>query len=175
MRYGQELIQDLEREIVRLQESISNRMDRINEGMTDMDDCFISQRCETRGIDTARRKIALINDGGCAWFREYATLDGQLVDARWCRTQYGSSLRVEMPDGKVIWTKAMTAKGLAKKGIKRVMCKRPAWFKFSSSGCGMLGAYTGDYVLFPSDMNYATGEEAEAEPLEIKDVEEQEV
>ena len=172
MRYGQELIKDLEREIETLQKSISRRWDRINEGMTDIDDCFISERCESRGIDTAKRKIALINDGGCAWFREYATLDGQLVNARWCRTQYGSSLRVEMPDGKVVWTTARTAKGLAKKGIKRVMCKRPAWFKFSSGNSGMLGVYTGDYVLFPSDVNYATGEGAEVEPLEIKDVEE---
>lgn len=172
MKYGQELIQELEREIEVLQKSISRRWDRINEGMTDIDDCFISERCESRGIDTAKRKIALINDGGCAWFHEYATLDGELVEARWCRTQYGSSLRVEMPDGKVVWTTARTAKGLAKKGIKRVMCKRPAWFKFSSGHSGMLGVYTGDYVLFPSDVNYATGEGAEVEPIEIKDVEE---
>ena len=75
MKYGQELIEQLEKEIKVLQESISNRIDRINDGSTDWDDCFISQRCESRGIDTARRKIELINDGGCAWFPEYATLD----------------------------------------------------------------------------------------------------
>lgn len=172
MKYGQELIEQLEKEIKVLQESISNRIDRINDGSTDWDDCFISQRCESRGIDTARRKIELINDGGCAWFPEYATLEGQLVEARWCRTEWGSSLRAVMPDGKVVWTTARTAKGLARKGLKRVMCKRPAWFKFSSGNSGMLGVYTGDYVLFPSDVNYATGEGAGAEPIEIKDAEE---
>ncbi len=172
MKYGQELIEQLEKEIKVLQDSISNRIDRINDGSTDWDDCFMSQRCESRGIDTARRKIELIKDGGCAWFREYATLDGQLVDAQWCKTQWGSSLRAEMPDGSVVWTTARTAKGLAKKGLKRVKCKRPAWFKFSSGNSGMLGVYTGDYVLFPSDVNYATGEGAGAEPIEIMDIEE---
>ena len=53
-----------------------------------------------------------------------------------------------------------------------VECKRPAWFKFSSGNSGMLGVYTGTYVMFPSDVNYATGETAPSEPIEIRDVEE---
>lgn len=169
--YGQELIEILEKEIETLQESISKRWDRINAGWTDLDDCFMSERCESRGIDTAKRKIALIKDGGCAWFSEYATLDGTLVETMWCKTQYGSCLRVEMPNGEVVWTSARTQKGLAKKGLKRVMCKRPAWFRFSSGNSGMLGVYTGDYVLFPSDVNYATGETADSDPIEMVDAE----
>lgn len=50
-------------------------------------------------------------------------------------------------------------------------CKRPAWFKFSSGNSGMLGVYTGEYVPFPSDVNYATGELATVEPVEIRDIE----
>ena len=170
MKYGKELIAQLEAEITLMKKAIDNRWERIEAGMTDIDDCFISQRCEERGISNNRQKIDLINDGGCAWFLEYATLDGQLVDAYWCQTKYGYSLRAKMPDGSVVWTTADTAKGLAKKGLKKVECKRPAWFKFSSNGSGMLGVYSGDYVLFPSDVNYATGEEASTEPLEIRDV-----
>ena len=171
MKYGKELVEQLQREIERMQESISDRYDRINAGMTDMDDCFMSQKCEDRGIANNRDKINLINKGGCTWFREYATLDGQLVNARWCKTQYGSSLRVEMPDGRVVWTTASTAKGLAKKGLKQVECLRPAWYRFSSGGLGgMLGVYCGSYVPFPSDINYATGEPASAEPIEIREV-----
>lgn len=128
-----------------------------------------NKRCESRGIDTNNEKIALIKDGGCAWFTEYATLDGVLVKARWCDTKYGSSLRAEMPDGSVVWTTALTDKGLARKGLKRVSCLRPAWFAFKSSAKGMLGVYTGSYVLFPSDYNYATGEAASDEPIEIKE------
>lgn len=172
MKYGQELITALEKDIEVNRKAISDRMDRIDAGLTDMDDCFISQHLEERSIRTAREKIDLIKSGGCSWFTEYATLDGQLVSARWCDTRYGSSLRAEMPDGSVVWTRALTQKGLAKKGLKMVQCKRPAWFTFSSSSSGLLGAYSGDYVLFPSDTNYATGEPAGDDPIEVRDFEE---
>lgn len=169
MKYGQALVKELEKEIATLQASISNRYDRIDAGMTDIDDCFISDRCEQRGIQLAKDKIDLINNGGCAWFTEYATLDGKLVNAVWCNTKYGYALRANMPDGSVVWTTASTAKGLARKGLKQVECRRPAWYCFKSSNSGMLGVYTGQYVLFPSDVNYATGEDAEDMPLAVRD------
>lgn len=175
MKYGKELIEELEREIKLYEETMSRRRDRINNGETDQEDCFVSMRVEERGRDLAKDKIKLIKDGGCDWFVEYATLDGVLVNAKWCRcksyTGYGhtSKLRIEMPDGTVKWTQATTEKGLARIGIKRVLCKRPAWFKFSSGGSGMLGVYTGQYVTFPSEKNYATGEDAGEEPVEIKE------
>ena len=170
MKYGKELVFSLEKDIEAMKKAIADRMERIEAGLTDMDDCFVSQHFEERSIRTDEEKIDLINDGGCAWFVEFATLDGELVDAHWCDTRYGSKLRVEMPDGSVVWTAALTQKGLAKKGLKRVECKRPAWFAFKSSHSGMFGAYCGDYVLFPSDVNYATGEPASVEPLEIRDL-----
>lgn len=169
--YGEELIKRLERDIETTQRAMRERMERINSMQTDYDDCFVSIRCDERGLNLCKDKINLIRDGGCAWFREYATLDGTLVDAKWCKTRYGSSLRVVMPNGEVVWTTSCTAKGLARRGLKAVECKRPAWFAFHSSGGGMFGVYTGSYVLFPSDVNYATGEDASAEPLEVRDVE----
>lgn len=169
MRYGAELVEALNSEIQLMQKSIEERHQRIYDGFTDMDDCFVSQHVEERGIRVAKEKIALIEDGGCAWFSEYATLDGQLVRARWCNTKYGYSLRAEMPDGSVVWTTASTKKGLAKKGLKMVKCLRPAWYAFHSSQSGMMGVYSGDYVLFPSDVNYATGEPAGAEPLAVSE------
>lgn len=170
MKYGEELIKSLENEISLMKNSINDRYERIKEGWTDMDDCFMSQRCEERGISNNEAKIDLLKRGGCEWFLEYATLDGKLVNAHWCNTKYGWKLRVVMPDKSVIWTTADTVKGLAKHGLKKVECLRPAWFKFSSSCGGMLGVYTGSYVLFPSDVNYATGEEASSEPIEIREV-----
>lgn len=171
MKYGQELIEMLEKEIANYAEVMADRQRRIDAWQTDEDDCFISQCCDERGIKLAKDKIALIKDGGCMWFPEYATLDGTLIKARWCNTKYGYSLRAEMPDGSVVWTTADTKKGLAKKGIKKVMCKRPAWFAFHSSQGGMMGVYTGSYVPFASDFNYATGEPASVEPVEIEDCE----
>lgn len=167
MIYGQELIEQLERENELNRKAIDNRFERIANGWTDMDDCFVSQHFEERGIANNEQKIELIKDGGCAWFVEYATLDNQLIEARWCNTKYGLSLRAVLPDGKVVWTTACTQKGLARKGIKKVECKRPAWYEFKSAGRGMCGAYAGHYVLCPSDVNYATGEDATEEPLEI--------
>ena len=171
MKYGQELIEMLEKEIDNYREVTADRQRRIDAWQTDEDDCFISQRCDEREVNLAKDKIALIKDGGCMWFPEYATLDGTLIKARWCNTKYGYSLRAEMPDGSVVWTTADTKKGLAKKGIKKVMCKRPAWFAFHSSEGGMIGVYTGSYVPFPSDFNYATGEPASVEPVEVEDCE----
>lgn len=170
MKYGNELIKELKQEIELNKKAIDNRIERINAGMTDIDDCFISQRCEERDINLCNKKIRLINEGGCAWFTEYATLDGTLVDAYWCNTKFGTSLRVKMPNGSVVWTTATTQKGLARKGLKMVNCKRPAWFAFHSSGSGMFGVYNGSYELFPSDVNYATGEYASEEPLEIAEI-----
>ena len=170
MKYGKELIKSLEAEIESYRNAISDRAKRIDDGLTDMDDCFVSQRCEERWISTAQSKIHLLKNGGCAWFAEYATLDGQLINAHWCNTKYGYKLRAEMPDGSVVWTTADTAKGLAKHGIKKVECLRPAWFAFHSSERGMLGVYSGSYVLFPSDINYATGEGATSEPVEVRDI-----
>lgn len=171
MKYGQELIKELENDIELTQKCMRERQDRIDNMQTDEDDCFISIRCDQRELQLCKDKIALIKDGGTAWFTEYATLDGQLVDAHWCNTRYGLSLRAVMPDGQVIWTTALTKKGLAKKGLKMVECRRSAWYRFHSSGKGMYGVYTGSYILFPSDVNYATGEPAESDPLEIRDAE----
>ena len=82
MKYGAELIASLEKENERLREAITNRMDRINDGSTDWDDCFMSQRCESRGISNNEDKINLLKNGGTSWFIEYATLDGTLVKSR---------------------------------------------------------------------------------------------
>lgn len=172
MKYGDELIKELEGEIVRSREAISKRIDHVLACDFDWDDCFISQRCDERGISLAQDKISLIKRGGCAWFQEYATLDGVVVHTNWYENKFGGwSLRAVMPDKSVVWTSANTKKGLAKKGLKKVLCLRPAWYAFHSNGRGMMGVYTGSYVLFPSDINYATGEEASTEPLEIKEVE----
>ena len=169
MVYGEELIKKLEKDIEIMQKSLDERATRIANWETDMDDCFVSERCEIRGIRNARAKIDLIRKGGCEWFTEYATLDGTLVNAHWCNTKFGSSLRVEMPDGSVVWTTSLTEKGLARRGLKYVQCLRPAWYAFRSPVGGMAGVYSGDYELFPSDKNYATGESASDEPIEIRD------
>ena len=169
MLFGADLIKSLEKENEMLRNSIDDRRRRIDDGWTDMEDCFISQRVEERGIRNNNDKIALIKRGGLHWFRELATADGIPVESHWVDTRYGMTRRVQMPDGSVVWTSADTDKGLARKGLKKVTCLRPAWYAFHSSQRGMCGVYSGDYVLFPSDVNYATGEDASCDPIEMKD------
>lgn len=174
MAYGKELIAELEGDIKRTQEAIARRQEHIDNCDFDWDDCFVSQHFDDRAISVANQKINLLKNGGYDWFTEYQTLDGVLVDATWCNTKYGYKLRVKMPDGTIKWTTAETKKGLEKIGLRKVMCKRSAWFCFRSSGSGLAGAYCGSYVTFPSDTNYWTGEPAESEPVEIRDYFEEE-
>ena len=171
MKYGQELIRQLEEEIQITEKAQANRSQRISNWETDEEDCFLSIRVEEICQRARRDKITLIENGGTAWFPEYATLDGQPVKARWCNTKYGRSLRAEMPTGEVVWTSSSSKKGLEKKGLKRILCKRPAWYCYKTPYTGMMGAYCGSYELFPSNINYATGEDAGVEPLEIRDAE----
>lgn len=172
MKYGAELIAQLEAENVRLQAAREDRAQRVAAWQTDEDDCFLSERVEARTISTNRAKIDLLRRGGLAWFQEYVTTDGEPVEARWCDTRYGCRLRVVFPGGRVVWTSAETPRGLARLGLRKVWAQRPAWFAFRSSASGLMGVYSGAYVLFPSDTNYATGEPAPAAPVRIVEGEE---
>lgn len=170
MLYGAELIKSLENEKARILEIQEDRSRRINNWETDEDDCFISIRCDERNLHLIDDKIRLLKNGGCHWFVEYQSTSGvHEKKHHWFENKFGGwSLRVELIDGTVIYTSADTEKGLAKKGLKKVLVLRPAWFAFHSSQSGMMGVYSGSYVEFPSDVNYATGEPAPVEPLEVK-------
>lgn len=171
--YGQALIERLEAQRETVKKQIANRQERIDNWETDIDDCFISIKVDSDSLSQIDMKLHLLRNGGTSWFLEYATLDGTIIKARWCNTKYGTKLRAVMPNGEVVWTSSDTSKGLAKRGIKKVLCKRPAWIRFYSGDSGLMGVMTGSYGEFPSDVNYATGEAASAEPIEIKDYEEQ--
>lgn len=170
MLYGVELIKSLENEKALIRENQRNREKRIANWETDEDDCFISIRCDDRNSHLIDDKIQLIQDGGCHWFVEYQSTSGvHEKKHNWFENKFGGwSLRVELMDGTVVYTSADTEKGLAKKGLKKVLALRPAWYAFHSSQRGMMGVYSGEYVLFPSSVNYATGEDATVEPLEVK-------
>ena len=162
--FGEELIRSLQKDIERNHDSIADRERRIMDGRTDMDDCFLSQHNDEFMLRGARQKIALLKSGGLAWFRDYQTLEGFPVKAKWVQGAWGERLRVYMPDGKTVWTSAKTAKGLAKNGLKAVAALRPAWFKIDSQGLG-----TETWTMFPSDKNYATGKPAGSDPVEVMD------
>ena len=170
--YGQALIERLEAQRKTIEAQIENRRERIDRCQTDEDDCFISMKVDSDSLSQIGMKLHILRNGGTSWFVEYATLDDTIIEARWCNTKYGTKLRAVMPNGEIIWTSSDTAKGLAKRGLKRVLCKRPAWVRFYASASGMMGVMTGSYGEFPSDVNYATGEPASTDPIEMRDYEE---
>jgi len=55
MKYGEELIRELEAEIERYENQMSRRWDRINNGETDQEDCFVSMRVEERRESRSRQ------------------------------------------------------------------------------------------------------------------------
>ncbi len=117
---------------------------------------LVKQLKAMTGDDELRQHmISLIENGGCSWFPEYATLDGTIVKSKWGTSKGAKILRVEMPNGKKVTVSDISPEGLAEAGIQYVECKRPAWI---DSNCG----------LIPSAVNFATGEEAPIEPIEIR-------
>jgi len=168
--YGEKLINELQEQSDRAEKSIDQRARRIAEGETDIDDCFVSQNTEYLIISEDKLKIDLIKDGGTAWFTEAATLDGKLLKSRWINTRYGARFLVEREDGTTFMTSSQNPKVLAKRGIKLVSVKRPAWYELrcNRAASGMYGAYTARPVLVPSCYNYATGQTVD-QPLEVKE------
>lgn len=110
-------------------------------------------------IDIYQAMIQRIQEGGYAWFPEYATLDGEVVDFRWQTSDNGKYLIVILPNGEMITITDITPEGLAKANIQYVECKRPAWIERDTDY---------NYYCVKSDINYATGEKASSTPIEIR-------
>ena len=80
-------IADLEAQIARTQAVMDERNERIAKGETDEDDCFISIKVNSDAIKEANMQIAIIKQGGTAWFDWYMDMDGNpCTDARWVET-----------------------------------------------------------------------------------------
>lgn len=148
---------EITRNIERVRESQRDRAERIARCEVEDTDCFMSIMGDRKALDLYEKQLEILNDGGCAWFTEYATLDGELVEARWVETRYGTKLVAEMPNGETVWTTATTDKGLAKRGLRKVRVKRAAWADFGSSWAN----------VYPAKWNRATGEEVEG-PVAIE-------
>ena len=143
---------DAERE--RVLEVIRDRAERIANCEVDDADCFMSVRADQKHLNRIDAQKKILEDGGFAWFYEYATLDNVLCKSKYCKTKYGYTNRVEMPDGSIVWTNARTEKGLAKHNLKQVRVKRVAWIDYDG--------------LFPAKLNRATGEYSDDNIVEIE-------
>ena len=160
MKTGKELIKSLKEEIQHTKDLISDRHKRINEGLTDMDDCFVSQRSNDLNVSLNEAKISILENGGLWSFEALYFEDGMLASDKIVSSKYGSCWvltdEAEARYGKrfVGLLKDATYK---KKGFKRGDIEKSAWATYSSNGTGMMGAYMASVKIFPSHTNYFTG------------------
>lgn len=161
----EEQIKDLNDVIQRNLDAIEDRQRRIDEGFTDMDDCFISQRIEELSIDEAEMKINVLRSGGVLEFAAYFDSEGQELQHSFQPSKFShweSVLVLRWPDGRKPVYQSLRVKDLekclSKKGITRGVAKHPAWVKLMSGGSGMYGAYMARAGYYEAAYNRATGE-----------------
>jgi hypothetical protein len=151
--YGEELKKSIEREIERIREIQADREKRIADGWTDYDDCFMSIRVEEQSIDRCRMELKILSGDGCMDYEAVFDKNGKEVHTHWFRNRWGGDTIV----GNGVF--ASSEKALLKKtGWTKKTIRVPAWTKFSSSGSGLCGVYSGSYTMVRWHTNMVTGE-----------------
>lgn len=152
-------IQRAEEAIKRNKEAMDDRLRRIQEGLTDMDDCFMSQRSEELAIRKAQIEIEILKNGGVQEFSVLRSIDtGEVVAKFWYEGKWGFYWRIlseyEEKYGKYVGF-GIKPETLAKKGLVKGKEVAPAWVRFRSNGSGMAGAYMATCEVYRSRKNYA--------------------
>ncbi len=161
MKYGQELLVALEQELQELKARNDDRFNRVVNGDVELSDCFVSTWAGGLSQQLLETKVEILRNGGVAEFDELVYLDGTPTNARLVFTRYGSRYLVKRPDGTEEWVNPyVSEKTLAKRGYKLETVLRPAWAKISGNGGrGLAGAMSCHVDVFPSRVNYWTGEQ----------------
>lgn len=123
----------------------------------DMDDCFISYRLQEINIAACDYQLNILNNGGVSRFVGYTDLDGNFLTHNTFKNKFGgwTTAFYNAVTDQTTFTSANTAKGLLKKGIKKVDYEAPAWAKTT---CGnMLGQFYA--YVYEAKYNRCTGEE----------------
>ena len=162
MKKGTALIEQLKNEIAHTSSIMDNRAQRINEGSTDMDDCFVSQRSNEQAISLAKAKIEILENGGLAPFQCLRDLEtGEVVTTTIFNGKYGLCWRIDDEHvakfGRYVGAAAREST-YTRKGLKLDEVQLPAWACFATNGKGMAGAYSAFVKVFPSNKNWATEE-----------------
>ena len=150
--YGEELKNAILRQRETLVAAMERRAERIRNWETDEDDCFISERVEANGIRECDLQLEILKGDGMMDFEGWFDPDGNEVRVRWVHTRYG---------GAYVWNGifASSEKALMKKtGLTKKEIRVPCWTKFSTPYGGMLGVYSGSYVVDRWHTNMVTGE-----------------
>ena len=150
--FGAELTESIKKKIEHYEELLRNRAERIALGMTDMDDCFLSDKIERTSIQEAKLQLEILSGDGCEERDVIIDEDGKDVGARWVQTRYGNRITAR-------GIYASSAKALCKKtGWSEDKRRIPVWTKWIPCGSGLAGAYSGYYAKVRWHTNMKTGE-----------------
>lgn len=160
---GEELMKELQESIEHTVSIIRDRQERIGRGETDMDDCFVSQRSNEQSIQEDKMKINILKNKGLHEFECLIDLEtDEVISVNPRSGKFGLYWRIPSEHVDKFGNYVGYAKRestYTRKGLKVERRTRPAWVTFSSGGgTGMMAAYTGQHVIFPSNINYYTGE-----------------
>ena len=150
--YGKELAAVLRADVERIKGILEDRQDRIDKGMTDMDDCFMSQRNNENSLQRLRMQLEILETDGLMEVDVVDLGDGEVEEPRWVETRWGSKIVAH-------GVFAASLKALLKKtGWTLTPRLVPMWVKFYASGTGMAGAFNGSYQVCRWHTNMVTGE-----------------
>jgi hypothetical protein len=160
---GEHRIEELKKTIEHTRELMRDRSRRIGEGLTDMDDCFISERSNQQTITGCEMKINILENKGLSQFEVLVDIDTDEIVSDGDRRygEYGGYWVMNdeyyKRTGKRYVGDAKRESTFTKKGVRKEYREFPAWVYFSAGGgSGLMGAYTGSYRVFRSDKNYYT-------------------
>jgi len=150
--YGSDLKDQLIKDRQRILDTMAERNSRINQGVTDYDDCFMSIKVEQGRLSEIDMQLKILASDGLR--NEEALFDenGNEVSMRWVSTKYGTRI---VANGIF----ASSVKALIKKtGFELKTIRVPCWTRFVTSGSGLCGVYSGSYIMDRWHTNMVTGE-----------------
>lgn len=154
-----ELIEQLQNEIKHHTNIMEDRHRRIAEGLTDMDDCFLSNKMNALNIQLAMAKIKILENGGTREFDVLKDIEtGDIVSKRYVDGRYGPCHLIEdeyvSKFGRFVGIAKREAT-YTKKGLKRDRAELPCWATIKANGSGVYGAYMSSVVIYKTEKNYA--------------------
>lgn len=159
---GQELLDSLRKSIDDIHDNMNNRAERIEEGSTDMDDCFVTQRIEETFISIDRMKIGILENKGLSSFQCLRDINtDEIVSIKIIDGKFGPCHLImdEFVEkfGRFVGC-AKREETYNKKGLKTSQFETSAWVGYQTNQGGMMGAYTAIPQIYMSRKNYWTGE-----------------
>lgn len=151
--YGKELKEVIQNNIEHTLQIQARRDQRIADGWTDEDDCFMSIRVEQQSLQNYRMQLEILDTDGLMDFNTIVDDNGNEVRVHEFRNKWGGWSVV----GNGVFASSKSAL-LKKTGWQEKVIRVPVWTKFITHGTGLYGAYTGSYEKVRWHTNMVTGE-----------------